>query len=132
MLVQDSIYDQFMTHFKAAAEAIKVGDPADPDTFQGPQVNETQFKKILDYIESGKRDGAKLLTGGSRHGSKGYFIQPTVFGDVTMDTKIAKEEIFGPVASVIRFKDEAEAISIANNSEVSQHLLSTTASWSVR
>lgn len=118
--MQESIYDQFITHFKAAAEAFKVGDPADPDTFQGPQVNEAQFRKVLDYIESGKRSGAKLLTGGSRHGSRGYFIQPTVFGDVTMDMKIAREEIFGPVASVIRFKDEADAISIANNTEVSQ------------
>ncbi|AAW42914.1 hypothetical protein CNBD4300 [Cryptococcus deneoformans B-3501A] len=117
VLVQESIYDQFITHFKAAAEAFKVGDPADPDTFQGPQVNEAQFRKVLDYIESGKRSGAKLLTGGSRHGSRGYFIQPTVFGDVTMDMKIAREEIFGPVASVIRFKDEADAISIANNTE---------------
>ena len=118
MLVQDSIYDRFVPLFVKATEAFKVGPPEESDTFQGPQVSKLQFEKILGYIEAGKTGGAKLLTGGSRHGSKGYFVKPTVFGDVTMNMKIGQEEIFGPVASLIRFKDEAEAIAIANNSEV--------------
>jgi acyl-CoA reductase-like NAD-dependent aldehyde dehydrogenase len=102
----------------AASEAFKVGSPADADTFQGPQVSKAQFEKILGYIEEGKKGGAKLLTGGGRHGTRGYYVQPTVFGDVTNDMKIAQEEIFGPVAAVLRFKTEEEAIKIANDTEV--------------
>lgn len=118
VLVQDSIYDAFIPLFVKASESFKVGPPADEDTFQGPQVSKVQFEKILGYIESGKKSGAKLLTGGGRHGSRGYYVKPTVFGDVTMDMQIGQEEIFGPVASLIRFKDEDEAVAIANASEV--------------
>lgn len=118
ILVQDSVYDKFVELFVKATEAYKVGNPADPDTFQGPQVSKVQFDKILGYIEEGKKGGAKVLTGGGRLGTRGYYVKPTVFGDVTNDMVIAKEEIFGPVASLIRFKDEAEAIQIANDTEV--------------
>ena len=72
-------------------------------TTQGPQISAHQRDKILKYIESGKKEGAKLLTGGDKHGSKGYFIQPTVFADVTDEMTIAKEEIFGPVMSILKF-----------------------------
>lgn len=119
VLVQDTVYDEFVALFIKATEAFKVGDPYDSDTFQGPQVSEVQFNKILGYIEAGKKDGAKLVTGGGRHGTKGYFVQPTVFTEVDMSMTIAKEEIFGPVASIIRFKTEEEAIQIANGTEVS-------------
>ena len=122
ILVQDSIYDKFVAEFVRQAEAFKVGPPQDPETFQGPQVSKVQFEKILGYIEKGKAEGAKVLTGGGRHGTKGYYVKPTVFGDVKNDMTIAKEEIFGPVASLIRFKDEAEAIKIANDTEVGSRL----------
>lgn len=114
ILVQDSVYDEFLKLFVAATKAFKVGDVKDPETFQGPQVSKLQFDKILAYIEQGKKE-AKLITGGTRFGDKGYFVTPTVFGDVDMNMKIGQEEIFGPVASLIRFKDEAEAIKIAND-----------------
>ncbi|GAA6006823.1 hypothetical protein JCM10207_009107 [Rhodosporidiobolus poonsookiae] len=117
ILVQEDVYEEFLKHFVEANNAIKVGDPLAPDTFQGAQVNKAQFEKILGYIEEGKSCGARLVAGGSRHGDKGYFIQPTVFADVTMDHKIAKEEIFGPVASIIKFKTEEEAVEIANATE---------------
>ena len=120
ILVQDEVYDEFVKLFVAASEAFKVGSPADADTFQGPQVSKVQFEKILGYIEEGKKGGAKVLTGGGRHGTRGYYVQPTVFGDVTNDMKIAKEEIFGPVAALLRFKTEEEAIKIANDTEVSR------------
>lgn len=117
MLVQESVYDEFLKLFVAAASAFKVGPTEDEDTFQGPQISKVQFDKILGLIEAGKAGGAKCVLGGARHGTKGYFIQPTVFADVDMSMRIAQEEIFGPVASIIKFKDEAEAIAIANATE---------------
>ena len=81
---------------------------------QGPQVDEEQMNKILGYVESGKQQGAKLLTGGARFGDRGYFVQPTVFGDVTDDMKICKEEIFGPVQSIQKVKNVEDAIERAN------------------
>lgn len=131
ILVQDSVYDKFVDLFVKATEAYKVGNPADPETFQGPQVSKLQFEKILGYIEEGKKGGAKVLTGGGRLGTRGYYVKPTVFGDVTNDMKIAREEIFGPVASLIRFKTEEEAIKIANDTEVSGRLpfIETQDSW---
>ena len=85
--------------------------------YVGPQVDEEQFNKILNLIESGKKQGARLLLGGKRWGNKGYFIEPTVFADVTDDMKIAKEEIFGPVQSIFKFKTMEEALERANNTE---------------
>lgn len=96
------------------AEARVVGDPWDDLTQQGPQIDEGQMNKILQYIESGKKEGATLQAGGCRHGDKGYFIKPTVFSDVTDGMKIAKEEIFGPVQSIIKFKDANDVIERAN------------------
>jgi len=97
----------------ARAKARTVGDPF-TDVEQGPQVNESQMKKVLGYIDIGKREGAKLLTGGARHGNQGYFVQPTVFGDVTDDMRIANEEIFGPVMSILKFKTIDEVVKRAN------------------
>ncbi|KAM0482558.1 hypothetical protein ACHAPX_003077 [Trichoderma viride] len=116
ILVQEGIYDEFVKRFTERALKNKLGNPFDEQTFQGPQVSQLQFDRIMGYIEAGKQGGATLALGGKRHGDKGYFIQPTVFTDVTPDMKIAQEEIFGPVAAIQKFKDEAEAISIANNS----------------
>jgi aldehyde dehydrogenase (NAD+) len=114
ILVQAGVYDAFVDEFKKQAEAFKVGDVQDEKTFQGPQVSKLQFDKILGYIEAGKAS-ARLVTGGARHGDKGYFVQPTVFADVKMGSKIADEEIFGPVASIISFESEEEGIAIAND-----------------
>ena len=100
----------------AAAKARQVGDPFDLNTVQGPQVDKEQMDKILDYIEIGKKQGAKLSYGGKRQGTKGYFIEPTVFTDVTDDMTIAREEIFGPVMSILKFKTVEEVIERANDS----------------
>ncbi len=88
----------------------KVGDPFAADTENGPQISEKQTNKILNYIELGKREGAKLLCGGNRIDRPGYFVETTVFGDVQDNMTIAKEEIFGPVMSVIKFKTIDEVI----------------------
>ena len=92
----------------------KLGDPFDPATEQGPQVDKAQFDKILGFIAKGKQQGAKCVTGGERFGSPGYFIEPTVFADVKDSMAIAKDEIFGPVMQVLRFKDIDEVIERAN------------------
>jgi len=117
IFVEDSIYDEFAAKCVASAQKRKVGDPNDPSCDQGPQVDKIQFDKILGYIESGKQDGAKLLTGGKRVGDKGFFIESTVFGDVKDSMKIAKEEIFGPVMQLMRFHNVAEAIERANTTQ---------------
>ncbi|RZC79729.1 hypothetical protein C5167_042305 [Papaver somniferum] len=93
-----------------------VGDPFKQGVEQGPQIDVKQFEKILKYIKSGVEDGANLETGGERLGSKGYYIKPTVFSDVKDDMLIAKDEIFGPVQSILKFKDINEVIQRANNS----------------
>lgn len=116
ILVQEGIYDEFVKRFKERALKNKLGNPFDEQTFQGPQVSQLQFDRIMGYIEAGKQGGATLALGGQRHGDKGYFIEPTVFTDVTPDMKIAQEEIFGPVAAIQKFKDAEEAIKIGNNS----------------
>ncbi|KAI5419563.1 Aldehyde dehydrogenase 2 member B7 [Lathyrus oleraceus] len=93
-----------------------VGDPFKSGIEQGPQIDAKQFEKILRYIRSGVETGATLETGGERHGSKGFYVQPTVFSNVQDDMLIAKEEIFGPVQSILKFKNTEEVIQRANNS----------------
>ncbi|OLN92083.1 Aldehyde dehydrogenase 1 [Colletotrichum chlorophyti] len=117
IFVQEGIYDKFLAAFKKRAEQNKVGDPFHPETFQGPQVSQLQFDRIMEYIKSGKEEGATVETGGERHGDKGYFIQPTIFSNVRPDMKIVKEEIFGPVAAIAKFKDEEEVIRLGNDTE---------------
>ena len=118
VIVHEKVYDEFMEAFTEAATNLKVGDGLDPATDMGPLINEAQMKKVLDYIEIGKKEGARLVLGGSalRGGifSKGWFVEPTVFADVAPEMRIATEEIFGPVVAVIRAKDLADAIRIAN------------------
>ncbi|KAJ5762569.1 uncharacterized protein N7511_005951 [Penicillium nucicola] len=115
LLVQEGIHDKFIARFKERAAQNKLGNPFEGDTFQGPQVSQLQFDRIMEYIKHGKNEGATVAVGGERHGTEGYFIQPTVFTDVTPDMKIAQEEIFGPVIAVTKFKDEADAIRIGNS-----------------
>jgi aldehyde dehydrogenase (NAD+) len=108
------VHDEFVEKMLKKVKKTRVGDPFDPKTNQGPQVSQEQFDKIMSYIDAGKQSGAKLLTGGSRVGKQGYFVEPTVFGDVKDEMKIACEEIFGPVMSIIPFKDINEVIERGN------------------
>lgn len=114
--VQAGIYDEFEKKLLAKYKSINVGDPFKQNTFQGPQVSQLQYDRIMAMIESGKQEGGKILTGGERHGSEGYFIEPTIFTGVNHDAKIAREEIFGPVLVLQKFEDEAELMKIANDS----------------
>jgi acyl-CoA reductase-like NAD-dependent aldehyde dehydrogenase len=121
VFVQEGIYDTFLAEMKAAFEKIKIGLPWEEDTIMGTQIDEAQLNKILAYVEVGKQEGAKLVTGGKRITDggldKGFFMAPTIFADVDNKMRIAQEEIFGPVVCVIKFKDEAEVIAMANDSE---------------
>lgn len=116
LFVQEGIYNTFMNRFYDKASKIKVGDPLDPTTQMGPQISEEQLERIERYVEIGKEEGASLVLGGKRpeHVNGGYFYTPTIFEGVTNGMTIAREEIFGPVISVIRFKDEDEVIKLAN------------------
>jgi aldehyde dehydrogenase (NAD+) len=116
LFVESTVHDEFVERLIKRTRQQKVGDPFHPETTQGPQVSEEQFNKILGYIESGKECGAELRTGGGRVGKLGYFIEPTVFTNVQDEHKIAQEEIFGPVLSVIKFSDVDEVIRRGNRS----------------
>jgi aldehyde dehydrogenase (NAD+) len=117
VFVEEDIYDAFVEKSVARARKRVVGDPFDPRTNQGPQVDRTQFERVMGYIESGHREGAALACGGDRVGERGYFIQPTVFANVQDEMQIAREEIFGPVMSVIAFKNVEEVITRANRTK---------------
>ncbi|XP_060063664.1 aldehyde dehydrogenase, mitochondrial-like [Ylistrum balloti] len=108
--VQESVYDEFVERSVERAKKRTVGNPFDSANEQGPQVDQEQMEKILSLISSGKQEGAKLATGGNRVGDKGYFIEPTVFTDVQDNMRIAKEEIFGPVMQIMKFKTIEELI----------------------
>lgn len=115
--VHEKIYDEFVKRSIELAKMRKLGSQFEAEVAQGPQVDKDTFDKVLKYIEYGIKDGAKLETGGKRWGSKGYFIEPTIFSNVTDDMRIAKDEIFGPVMSIFKFKTLEEAIDRANNTE---------------
>ncbi|WP_435009213.1 aldehyde dehydrogenase family protein [Tundrisphaera lichenicola] len=117
LFVQESIHDKFVARLSEKVRARKLGDPTDPTTEQGPQIDKNQFDRIMGYIAKGKEQGARVVTGGERHGDKGFFIQPTIFADVKDDMAIACDEIFGPVLSVIKFKDVEEAVTRANTTD---------------
>jgi (Z)-2-((N-methylformamido)methylene)-5-hydroxybutyrolactone dehydrogenase len=119
LLLQDSIHDQFVEKLLALARTAKMGNPLNLDTQVGPVTTRPQYEKVLSYIDVGKNEGAKLRLGGGPatrpECGTGWFVEPTVFTGVRNDMRIAQEEIFGPVLSVIRFKDEDEAVRIAND-----------------
>ncbi len=120
MLIPDEYMEKTISIAKGTITKLKVGNPNDENTTLGPLVNEKQFNKVKNFIQKGIDEGATLVTGGTdlpENIEKGYFIQPTVFANVTSDMTIAKEEIFGPVLSIIGYKSEEEAIGIANNSK---------------
>ncbi|MEU4202001.1 aldehyde dehydrogenase [Streptomyces sp. NPDC039022] len=112
-------YDEIAERFAAVASALRVGDPLDPATEIGPLVARRQQQRSLDYIALGQREGAKILTGGGRpEGMEtGWYVEPTLFGEVSNSMRIAREEIFGPVICLLPYEDEAEAVRIANDSE---------------
>ncbi len=112
--VEEKVYDEFVERSAERAKRRRVGDPLERTTEQGPQVDNDQFNKVLSYVEAGKREGAKLMCGGERVGERGYFVAPTVFADVKDEMKIAQEEIFGPVMSILKFKDMDELVERAN------------------
>ena len=114
LFVEEKIHKEMVERLTKKAKAQKVGDPFDAETTQGPQVSQEQFDRVMGYIDAGQKDGAKMLTGGHRVGDCGYFIEPTVFDGVTDNMKIAKEEIFGPVMNVLKFKDVDEVIKRGN------------------
>ncbi len=114
LFIEESIHDDFVDRVVKIAKDRIVGDPFAPDTQQGPQVSQEQFDTVMGYISAGKEQGAQMLCGGSRVGSKGYFIEPTVFADVADGMTISQEEIFGPVLSVMKFKDIDEVIERGN------------------
>jgi aldehyde dehydrogenase (NAD+) len=115
LFVENKVYDRVVEDLAARNRAYRVGDPFDVATDQGPQVDQAQFDKILYYCEQGKAEGATCVTGGQRHGDRGYFVEPTLFADVNDDMKIAREEIFGPVLSVLRFSRLDEVAHRAND-----------------
>ena len=115
LFVEERVYDEFVEKSVARARRRTVGDPFDPTVEQGPQIDRTQFDKVMSYIDAGKREGADLLSGGKSVGDHGLFIEPTIFANVQDDMKIAREEIFGPVMSIIKFRNLDEVIERANN-----------------
>lgn len=121
IFVQEGIYDEFVAKLAEAFKKVKVGNPMDMSTQMGSQINERQLEKILKYVEIGKEEGAVILTGGKRAVvpgfEKGAFMEPTLLANVTNDMRVAREEIFGPVAVVIKFKTEDEVVRMANDSE---------------
>jgi acyl-CoA reductase-like NAD-dependent aldehyde dehydrogenase len=125
-LVQRKVYAEFVERLAAKARTLRIGDPSDPRTQLGPVISEKQRRRVLAYVDSGRAEGARLVTGGrvpdaaslgSPELAGGFFVEPTVFADVKPDMRIAREEVFGPFTVVVPFEDEAEAVRLANDSE---------------
>jgi aldehyde dehydrogenase (NAD+) len=119
ILVHEDIYDEVVERLVVRAKGIRVGNPRDAGTSMGPLVSKLQMNRVLEYIDIGKREGAQIATGGARLGDSGYFVGPTVFAGVDHQMRISQEEIFGPVASVIRFSDDEDALRMANGTKYS-------------
>jgi aldehyde dehydrogenase (NAD+) len=120
LFLQSQVRDEFLEKLVARAKKMQPADPLDPKTRLGAIVSQEQMQTVLSYIDAGKKEGATLVAGGNRvpvDGSKGFFIEPTIFGDVNNDMKIAQEEIFGPVLATLKFDDIDEVIELANNNQ---------------
>ncbi|MBH5402431.1 aldehyde dehydrogenase [Bradyrhizobium sp. CNPSo 4010] len=119
LLLHSSIHDAFLARLVEVMKAARLGDPNSPDTDVGPVATEQQLQKVLDYIELAKEEGARCILGGRRatrpECGEGWFVEPTIFADVTNDMRIAREEVFGPVLSVIKFDSDDEAVALAND-----------------
>ncbi|MDH3511871.1 MAG: aldehyde dehydrogenase family protein [Gammaproteobacteria bacterium] len=122
LMLHESIYDEVVERIAEQVRAIKQGDPLDPKSEMGPVNSEPHFKRIMGIIESAKQEGATLVTGGSRppgeQFQRGYWVEPTVFGDVTMNMRVAREEVFGPVLAIFKWKTTDEVIAMANGLEL--------------
>jgi aldehyde dehydrogenase (NAD+) len=116
LFLQEGLHDAFLDRLQTQVAKLTQGDPLDPKTRLGPQVSETQMKSVLGYVDKGRAEGARLVCGGERPPGRGYFVRPTVFSDVRPGMTIAREEIFGPVLAVIRFKEIDEVLQAANDS----------------
>jgi acyl-CoA reductase-like NAD-dependent aldehyde dehydrogenase len=116
LLVQNTIHDEVVSRLVDLIKDVKVGDPRDPSTRIGPIATRPQYERVLEYLEIARADGATCVAGGAAHPGKGQLVPPTIYTGVTNDMRIAREEVFGPVLSIIRFEDEDEAIRIANDS----------------
>ncbi len=114
ILVHEKIHDEMVERLAERARTVRIGNPREAGTAMGPLVSEVQMKRVLDYIEIGRKEGARIAAGGGRHGDTGYFVSPTVFAGVEHQMRISQEEIFGPVAAVIPFKDDEDAVRLAN------------------
>ena len=115
--MQEGIYEAFATRLAQAIEGLKMGDGMEEGVMQGPLIDEAAVCKVEELIGDALEQGARLITGGKRHGRGGTWFQPTLLAGLSPEMKIAREEIFGPVAPLFRFRDEAEAIRIANDTE---------------
>jgi aldehyde dehydrogenase (NAD+) len=115
LFVEDKVRKEFVSRLADKAKDRKIGDPLDTATEQGPQVSQEQMDKILHYVDLGQKQGAKLVSGGQRHGKQGFFVEPTIFDDVKDDMSIARDEIFGPVVSILPFKGMDELLKRAND-----------------
>jgi 1-pyrroline-5-carboxylate dehydrogenase len=116
-IVVASVYDAFVEKVAVKTKALTVGSPEVPTNYMGPVVNKGSMEKILQYIETGVKEGGRIVAGGKRIGSDGYFIEPTVIADVDPKATISQEEIFGPVLAIIKARDFDHALEIANNTE---------------
>ena len=119
ILAHEDIYDDVVERLVNRAKGVRVGNPRDTSTAMGPLVSQVQMDRVLEYIAIGRREGAQVAVGGARLGDSGYFVGPTVFAGVDHQMRISQEEIFGPVATVIRFKDDEDALRIANGTKYS-------------
>lgn len=120
VIVDGAIHDEFVDRLAERARGLRIGDPLDAGTNFGPLISDKQMHRVLGHIDGARREGAALVTGGARSGHRGYFVEPTILSDVRPDMRVAQEEIFGPVLSVLRFSgSEAEAIAIANGTDYS-------------
>src|SRR2546421_9141040 len=117
VLVHESVYDELLDRVVQGSRALRIGGGFEPAVEMGPVVSAAQLERIQSYVQIGREEGAELVLGGERHGDRGYFHQPTIFASVRNDMRIAQEEIFGPVMSVLRFSSEQEAYRIANDVE---------------
>jgi aldehyde dehydrogenase (NAD+) len=118
LLLQESIHDRFLERLVAVAATARLGDPMSPDTQIGPITTEPQYRRIVGFLESAAAEGARCVLGGAPvvvPGSRGWFVPPTIYADVTPSMRLAREEVFGPVLAVMRFRDEEDAIRIAND-----------------
>jgi aldehyde dehydrogenase (NAD+) len=116
--VQAGVYDRFLSLFKEEMRDIVIGDPFDNRTYQGPQISQVQFDRIMGYIQSARDEGATIEVGGERFGNEGFFIHPTVITNAAPNARVVQEEIFGPVVVINKFDTFEDAVKLGNSTEL--------------